>query len=118
MAAKLIALGAIVAAATFAFFWLIIERRSSRADILKERLAGERKAPQRTGEEQLAVLRDEQLSGIPALDNLLRRSSRISDSQKLLAQADVSMRAGNFLGISALTAVAVTILAFAVSKRE
>ena len=57
MAAKLIALAvlAIVAAATFAIFWLI-ERRSSRARILKERLGGERKAPERTGEEELALL--------------------------------------------------------------
>ena len=41
MAAKLIALAvlAIVAAATFAIFWLI-ELRNSRARILKERLAG------------------------------------------------------------------------------
>ena len=118
MAAKLIALAvlAIVAATTFAIFWLI-ERRSSRARILKERLGGERKAPERTDQEQLAVLRDEQLSGIPALDNLLRRSSRISDLQKLLAQADMSLRTDNFLGISVLTAVAVTILAYALSKR-
>ena len=37
------------------------------------------------------------LSEIPALDNLLRRSSSISNLQTLLAQADVKMRAGNFL---------------------
>ena len=118
MAAKLIALAvlAIVAAASFAIFWLI-ERRSSRARILKERLAGERKAPERSGQEELALLRDEHLSEIPALDSLLRRSSRISDLQKLLAQADMSMRAGNFLGVSALSAFAVTLLAYAFSKR-
>jgi tight adherence protein B len=118
MAAKLIALAvlAVVAGGTFAIFWLI-ERRSSRAQILKERLAGERKTPERTGEEQLAVLRDEQLSGIPALDSLLRRSSRISDLQKLLAQAGMSTRAGNFLGISALSAVLVSILAYTLSRR-
>ena len=118
MAAKLIALAVltIVAGATFAIFWLI-ERRSSRARILKERLAPGRKAPERTGEEELALLRDEQLSGIPALDSLLRRSSRISDLQKMLAQADIAVRAGNFLGISALAGIAVTILAYAVSNR-
>ena len=99
MPAKLIALAvmAVVAAAIFGIFWLI-ERRSSRAQILKDRLAGERKAPERSGEEQLAVLRDEHLSGIPALDSLLRRSSRISDLQKLLDEADISVRAGNLLG--------------------
>jgi tight adherence protein B len=118
MAAKLIALAvlAIVAAATFAIFWLI-ERRSSRARILKERLAGQRKAPERTGQEELALLRDQHLSEIPALDSLLRRSARISDLQKLLAQADMSMRAGNFLGLSALAGIAVAILAYALSQR-
>jgi tight adherence protein B len=118
MAAKLIALAvlAIVAPAIFAIFWLI-ERRNSRARILKERLAAGRKAPERTGEEELALLRDEQLSEIPALDRLLRRSSRISDLQKLLAQADVSIRVGNFLGISALAGVATSFLAYALSKR-
>ena len=50
MAAKVIALAvlAIVTAATFAIFSLI-DRRSSRARNLKERLAGERKPPERTG---------------------------------------------------------------------
>ena len=118
MAAKLIALAvlAIVAATTFAIFWLI-ERRNSRASILKERLATGRKVPERTSEEELPVLRDEHLSEIPALDSLLRRSSRIAALQKLLAQADMSLRAGNFLGISVLAAIAVTILAYALSQR-
>ena len=118
IAAKLIALAvlAIVTAAIFAIFSLI-DRRNSRARNLKERLAGERKPPERTGEEKLAVLRDGRLSWIPALDNLLRRSSRISDLQKLLAQADMSLRTDNFLGISVLTAVVITILAYALSQR-
>jgi putative nucleotidyltransferase with HDIG domain len=51
------------------------------------------------------------------LDSLLRRSSRISALQKLLAQADMSMRVGNFLGISALAGIAVTILAYVLSQR-
>ena len=118
MAAKLMALVVlvIVAAATFAIFWLI-EQRNSRARIIKDRLAAERKAPERTGDEELALLRDEQLSQIPALDTLLRRSSRISDLQKMLAQADMSLRAGNFLGISALVGVAASVVAYGLSKR-
>jgi len=118
MAAKLIALAVllIVAAATFLLAWLI-DRRNSRARIIKERLAAERKAPERTSEEELALLRDEQLSEIPALDTLLRRSERISDLQKMLAQADMSMRAGNFLGLSALAGVATCIILYAFSKR-
>ena len=118
MAAKLLALAVLVmvALATFAVAWLI-DRRNSRARIIKERLAAERKAPERGPEEELALLRDEQLSEIPALDTLLRRSTRVSDLQKMLAQADMSMRAGNFLGISALAGVVATLIAYALSKR-
>jgi tight adherence protein B len=118
MAAKLMALAVlvIVAVATFAVAWLF-DRRNSRARIIKDRLAAERKAPERAPEEELALLRDEQLSEIPALDTLLRRSTRVSDLQKTLVQGDISMRAGNFLGLSALTGVAATILAYVLSKR-
>jgi tight adherence protein B len=118
MAAKLMALLVlvIVAVATFAVAWLF-DRRNSRARIIKDRLAAERKAPERAPEEELALLRDEQLSQIPALDTFLRRSTRVSDLQKMLAQADMSLRVSNFLGISALTGVAATIIAYVLSKR-
>jgi tight adherence protein B len=118
MAAKLMALVVllIVALTTFALAWLF-ERRNSRARIIKDRLAAERKAPERAPEEELALLRDEQLSEIPALDTFLRRSTRVSDLQKMLAQADISLRVTNFLGISALTGVAATIVAYVLTKR-
>jgi tight adherence protein B len=118
MAATLMALLVlvVVAAATFALAW-VIDKRNARARVIKERLAAERKAPERGAEEELALLRDEQLSEIPALDTLLRRSSRISDLQKMLAQANISMRAGNFLGISAVCGVAAMILAYLAGKR-
>jgi len=118
MAATLMALVVliVVAMATFAVGWLI-DRRNARARIIKERLAAERKAPERAPEEELALLRDEQLSQIPALDTLLRRSARVSDLQKMLAQADISMRAGNFLGISALAGVVASIMAYTFSRR-
>lgn len=118
MAAKLMALLVlvIVALTTFAVAWLF-DRRNSRARVIKDRLAAERKAPERAPEEELALLRDEQLSQIPALDTFLRRSTRVSDLQKMLAQADMSLRVSNFLGISALTGVAATILAYVLSKR-
>jgi tight adherence protein B len=118
MAAKLMALLVlvIVAVTTFAVAWLF-DRRNSRARIIKDRLAAERKAPERAPEEELALLRDEQLSQIPALDTFLRRSTRVSDLQKMLAQADISLRVSNFLGISALTGVAATIIAYVLSKR-
>src|SRR6201997_2761467 len=106
----------LVALAVFSFLSLL-DQRSARARLIKERLAAERKAPERAPEEELALLRDEQLSQIPALDLLLRRSTRVSDLQKMLEQADMSIRAGNFLGVSALTGFATAMVAYALAKR-
>src|SRR5579863_10282836 len=88
------------------FFALVslFDQRSSQARIIKDRLAAVQKTPDQPPEEQ-ALLRDEQLSQIPALDGLLRRSERISAIQTMLAQGDTKLRAGNFLGVCALTAV-------------
>jgi tight adherence protein B len=106
----------VVAGAVF-FLASILDQRSAQARLIKERLANERKAPERAPEDELALLRDEQLSEIPALDTLLRRSARIADMQKMLAQAGVSLRAGNFLGFSALAGIAATLIAYFLSKR-
>ena len=106
----------VVAGATFALF-STFDQRSAQARLIKDRLANERKAPERAPEDELALLRDEQLSEIPALDALLRRSSRIADMQKMLAQAGVDLRAGNFLGFSALAGIAATVIAYVLSKR-
>jgi tight adherence protein B len=95
----------------------IFDQRNAQARLIKERLANERKAPELAAEEELALLRDEQLSQIPALDTLLRRSARVTDIQKMLAQAGMSLRAGNFLGLSALAGVVATLLAYGLSKR-
>ncbi len=118
MPAALIALlvFVLVALAVFAVVSLV-DQRSARARLLKERLANERKAPERAPEEELALLRDEQLSQIPALDTLLRRSARVTEIQKMLTQGGISMRAGNFLGFSALAGVVATIVAYTLSKR-
>jgi len=105
-----------VALAAFAAF-LRLDQRSARARLIKERLANERKAPERKSEEEVAVVRDEQLSDIPALDKLLRRSARVSAIQKTLTQAGLTTRAGNFLGLCALAGVGIAILAYVVSKR-
>ena len=106
----------VVAAAAFGL-GSIFDQRNAQARLIKERLANERKAPELAPDEELALLRDEQLSEIPALDTLLRRSARVTDIQKMLAQAGMSLRAGNFLGFSALAGVAATILAYGLSKR-
>lgn len=106
----------VVALAVFAAMSLL-DQRSAQARLIKERLANERQTPQRAPEEELALLRDEQLSHFPALDDLLRRSSRVADLQKMLVQGGIAMRAGNFLGFSALAGLAATVVAYALSKR-
>src|SRR5436309_15182333 len=118
MSAALIALVVFVVVALAAFMLgSVFDQRNAQARLIKERLANERKAPELAAEEELALLRDEQLSQIPALDTLLRRSARVSAIQKMLAQAGMSLRAGNFLGLSALTGVVATFAAYALSKR-
>lgn len=107
----------VVALAVFAAGSLLDERRA-RARLIKERLATVQKAPERAAEEELAILRDEQLSQIPALDSLLRRSERIAAIQKMLAQAGMTLRAGNFLGVSVLTAVVASIAAFILTRNN
>lgn len=118
MSAALIAfvVFAVVAVVIFATISLL-DQRNARARLIKERLANERKAPELAAEEELALLRDEQLSEIPALDTLLRRSARVTDLQKMLAQAGMELRAGNFLGFSAVAGIAATVIAYALSKR-
>ena len=94
----------VVALAAFAIGSLI-DQRSARARLIRERLATVQKAPERDPEEELALLRDEQLSKIPALDTLLRRSARVSAMQDALLQAGMKFRAGNFLLICILCGV-------------
>ena len=86
----------VVALGAFAVFSLLDER-SARARVLRERLSTSQETGERTATQDMALLRDEMLSQIPAIDTLLRRSERVSALQKLLEQADMRVRAGNFL---------------------
>jgi len=106
----------VVAVAAFGIFSLL-DQRSAKARLIKERLARESKAPEPSGEEELAVVRDEQLSDIPVLDALLRRSERVTAIQKMLSQAGLGIRAGNFLGICALAAIVALIGAYVATRR-
>ena len=106
----------VVAGSAFGVLWLL-DQRSARARLIKDRLASERKAPERAPEDELALLRDEQLSQIPALDTLLRRSARVTQIQKTLQQAGMTLRAGNFLGISAVAGIVATLIAYYLGKR-
>lgn len=95
----------------------LVDQRNARARLLKERLTQERKAPERAPEDELALLRDEQLSEIPVFDSLLRRSTRISQLQEMLAQGGLNLRAGKFLSLSVLASVAAGLIAYIVSNR-
>src|SRR5579863_6993073 len=118
MPAALMALAvfAVVAAAAFAFFSLIDQRRE-RARLIKDRLAAERQPTERSAEDELAVVRDEQMSDIPVLDAFLRRSERAGALQKLLLQAGMGMRTGNFLGMSLLAGIGAAAVVFVLSRR-
>jgi len=68
---------------------------------MRERLVALAQATQRAPSEDLALLRDEMLSAIPAFHRLLARSVRITRLQTFLLQADIQMRPGKFLLMTA-----------------
>ena len=118
MSALLVAVIVLVVVAALVFTLVsLVDQRNARARLLKERLTNERKAPERAPEDELALLRDEQLSEIPAFDSLLRRSERISQLQEMLAQGGLNLRAGNFLALSLLAGVAAGLVAYVLSNR-
>src|ERR1700687_2840981 len=92
----------VVALAVFVIASLLDER-SAKARLLRERLSTVQKTAERDASQELALLRDEVMSKIPALDNLLRRSSSISNLETLLDQAGVKSRAGNVLLLCVLS---------------
>jgi tight adherence protein B len=81
----------------------LLDQRKSQARVLRDRLSATQK-PTETPVD-VALLRDEMMSRIPAFDTLLRRSERISALQEMLSQGDVNVRAGNFLIFCLLAAV-------------
>jgi len=101
----------LVSAGIFVAF-RIFDKRSERARLLRDRLAAVQKAAERVPSEELALLRDEMLSEIPALDSLLRRSERVSNLQTLLSQADLDIRAGNMLLLCAGSGIVLGVIAF------
>lgn len=78
--------------------------------VMRERLMALAQAARRAPSEDLALLRDELLSAIPALNRLLSKSASISRLQAYLSQADVQMRPGKFL-LATASMAAVTGLA-------
>jgi len=100
----------VVALAVFSALSLL-DQRQARARILRDRLSATQ-SPAETPAPAVALLRDEVLSRIPAFDTWLRRSERVSLLQKMLAQGNVDVRAGNFLMLCAVSAVAFAAIAF------
>ncbi|MDP9158848.1 MAG: type II secretion system F family protein [Acidobacteriota bacterium] len=90
----------------------LLDQRSSRARLIRERLATVDEIPESDPASENILLRDETLSEIPALDTLLRRSGRILDLQTMLAQANLGIRAGNILILCVVGAVVLGGLAF------
>jgi tight adherence protein B len=103
----------LVSAGIFVAF-RIFDKRSERARLLRDRLAAVQKAAERAPSEELALLRDEMLSEIPALDSLLRRSERVGNLQTLLSQADLDIRAGNMLLLCGGSGIVFAVIAFSV----
>jgi len=93
----------------------LLDQRSARARLLRDRLASVQKAAERQPSEELALLRDEMLSEIPALDSLLRRSARITNLQTLLSQADLKIRAGTILMLCVLSGVGLALVVLILS---
>jgi tight adherence protein B len=90
----------------------LLDQRSAQARLLRERLANVQEAAAHQPDEELALLRDEMLSKIPALDNLLRRSSRISNLQPFLEQANLKIRAANILMLCVVSASVLAAVGF------
>jgi tight adherence protein B len=92
----------------------LLDERNARARLLRDRLSAVQKAAEREPSEELALLRDEMLSEIPALDKILRRSERVSNFQMLLSQAGMEIRAGNMLLVCLAAGIVLGLIAVAV----
>src|ERR1700719_345743 len=89
----------------------LFDQRKAQARVLRDRLSpvqklGEQAAP------EVAFLRDEVLSRIPAFDNYLRRSERVSELQKTLEQGNIDVRAGNFIMLCIVSALVFALIGF------
>jgi len=92
---------------------IMLDQRSARARLIRDRLAAE---PAEGKRETLALLRDEMFSRIPLFDTLLRRSERVSRLQTLIDQAGLPIRAGNLLILCLVSAALVTAAAYVVAE--
>jgi tight adherence protein B len=99
----------VVTMAVFAAMSLF-DQRKAQARVLRDRLSSV-KEPAEQAAPEVALLRDEVMSRIPAFDTFLRRSERVSLLQKMLAQGNVDVRAGNFLMLCVVSALTLAVVA-------
>ena len=89
----------------------LLDQRKAQARVLRDRLSSVQKPVEQVVPD-VALLRDEVMSRIPAFDTFLLRSERVSLLQKMLAQGNVDVRAGNFLMLCVVSAVLLAVIAF------
>jgi tight adherence protein B len=91
----------------------LFDQRKAQARVLRDRLSPVQKLSEQAAPE-VAFLRDEVLSRIPAFDNYLRRSERVSELQKTLEQGNIDVRAGNFIMLCIISSLVFALIAFIV----
>jgi tight adherence protein B len=89
----------------------LYDQRKAQSRVLRDRLSNV-ETPTGQSVPDVALLRDKLLSRIPAFDSFLRRSERVSVLQKMLAQGNIDVRAGNFLMLCAVSSVVLAVVAF------
>lgn len=89
-----------VVAMAFLFVWMFFEKGNTQ-EIVRRRLEAVRKAEQR-GEQSLAIdlLRDEMLSGVPAIHRVLQHWTWPIRLREFLGQAGLKMKPANLLTLS------------------
>lgn len=91
------------------------DERHAQARVLRERLQSVEQAAKRRPSLDLELLRDELLSEIPALNRLLQRWSRVGRLQRFIYQADMQVRAGKLLLMSACLSAVLGLLVHTVT---
>ncbi len=86
------------------------DRRGEQARVLRARLQAIDSATRRGPSEELALLRDELLSSVPAINRLLSSSAAVARLQRYLSQAEIQMRAGKFILVSVCVGAAAGLL--------
>jgi tight adherence protein B len=108
----IIAIFLVLAFGLFAFI-TGLDQRTEQARVIRERLAGLEAAAQRNPEGEVALLRDELLSTVPAFNRVLMQSALMLQLQRFISQAGLATRPGKVILICAcIGATAATVTNF------